>query len=77
MQVPLVQIGDQKGISIPHAILTKYAITESVELVLEQGFIILKPTAKARAGWEEAFRAMHENGEDVLLIPDVFEDETY
>ena len=25
----------------------------------------------------EAFRKMHENGDDQLLIPDIFEDETF
>jgi hypothetical protein len=28
-----------------------------------------------RQGWEDTFRIMHINEEDVLLIPDVFVDE--
>lgn len=28
-----------------------------------------------REGWDEAFKQMHENGDDELLIPDIFEDE--
>lgn len=30
-----------------------------------------------RKGWSEAFKEMHEAGEDELLIPDVFEDESF
>jgi antitoxin MazE len=30
-----------------------------------------------RAGWAEAFQRIAELGEDKLLIPDVFEDETF
>jgi antitoxin MazE len=28
-----------------------------------------------RVGWDEAFKKLHNNGGDKLLIPDVFEDE--
>lgn len=31
--------------------------------------------SKPREGWDEAFKQMHENGDDELLIPDIFEDE--
>jgi hypothetical protein len=30
-----------------------------------------------RKGWSEAFQKMHEAGDDKLLIPDVFEDESF
>ena len=30
-----------------------------------------------REGWADAFKKMHENGDDELLIPDVFEDEIF
>ena len=30
-----------------------------------------------RKGWAEAFKEMHEAGEDKLLIPDGFEDEKF
>ena len=31
--------------------------------------------AQPRQGWAEAAKRAHENGDDKLLIPDVFEDE--
>jgi hypothetical protein len=30
-----------------------------------------------REGWEETFRKLTENGNGQLLIPDIFEDETF
>ncbi|MDR6967042.1 hypothetical protein J2X31_001042 [Flavobacterium arsenatis] len=30
-----------------------------------------------RTGWDKAFKKMHDNGEDKLLMNDVFEDENF
>ena len=35
----------------------------------------IKPVAVPRKGWDLKFKEMHENGDDKLLIEDVFEDE--
>lgn len=77
MEVPIVQIGNSKGIRLSKTILEQYQIEDKVELVLENDFLIIKPLRKPREGWAEAFRQMHENGDDELLIPDIFEDEIF
>lgn len=77
MEIPIIQIGNSKGIRLSKTILEQYHIEDKVELVLEDGFLIIKPIRKPREGWEEAFRQMHENGDDELLIPDIFETETW
>ncbi len=59
-------------------VLEKYQIKDEVEMILQDDCIILKPIAEEpRKGWEKAFKAMHENGDDKLLIDDVFEDESW
>lgn len=58
-------------------LLEKYQIGDKVELILEKDHIILKPISKPRQGWEQAFKEMHEKGDDQLLIDDVFEDENW
>lgn len=58
-------------------ILEKYQIIDKVELILEKGYIILKPKSAPRKGWEKSFKKMHENGDDQLLIDSVFEDENH
>ena len=75
MDVAVIPIGNSKGIRLSKTVLEKYNITDKVELILEKGYIILKPKSEPRKDWEKAFQKMHDNGEDQLLIPDVFEDE--
>jgi antitoxin MazE len=42
---------------------------------LEEDYIVLKPSTQAREGWDQAFKKMNEEGDDQLLLPDLFEDE--
>ncbi len=77
MELSVVNIGNSKGIRLSKTILEKYNIQDKIELIFEKGFIILKPKAEPRKNWEKAFEKMHENGDDQLLIDDVFEDENF
>jgi antitoxin MazE len=77
MQISIVQIGNSKGIRLSKTLLEQYQITDKVELVLEKDHIILKPVSQPRQGWDEAFAAMHANGDDQLLLDSVFEDENW
>jgi antitoxin MazE len=77
MQVSVVQIGNSKGIRLSKTILEKYHITDRLELVLENDYIILKPIVEPRKNWEEAFAEMHRNGDDKLLIETIFNDENW
>lgn len=75
MELSIIKIGNSKGFRFPKSILEKYNITEKVELILEKGHIVIKPICEPRKGWEKAFKAMNEAGDDQLLMDDVFEDE--
>ena len=75
MEIPIIQIGNSKGIRLAKTVLERYDITDKVELIFKEGFLILKPVKKPRDGWDEAFKKMAERGDDELLIDDVFEDE--
>jgi len=77
MQVQIIQIGNSKGIRLNKVLLDKYQIVDKVELVLAKDCIILKPISAPRQGWEKAFHEMHTNGDDQLLMDDVFEDENW
>ena len=77
MEISIIPIGNSKGIRLNKTILEKYNIIDTVELILEKEYIILKPTTAARIGWEKSFKKMHENGDDKLLLTDVFEDENF
>jgi antitoxin MazE len=77
MEANIIKIGNSKGVRLSKTILEKYDIGDKVELILEKDQIILRPIKQPRQGWAEAFKKMHENGDDELLIPDVFEDEVF
>jgi antitoxin MazE len=82
MQVSVINIGKSKGIRLSKTLSEKYNIQDKLELIMEEGQIILKPLSNAvvhghtqhsiRMGWEIAFKQMHQNGDDALLIDDVF-----
>jgi antitoxin MazE len=75
METRIIKIGNSKGLRLSKTILEKYNIEDKVELILEEEQIILRPVGQPRKGWDEAFRNMHANNDDKLLIDDVFEDE--
>lgn len=77
MEISVINIGNSKGIRLSKTILEKYNIQEKVEITLEKGYIILKPKAEPRKNWEESFKMMNEEGNDQLLIDDIFEDENF
>lgn len=75
MDLSVIRIGNSKGIRLSKTILERYNIKDTVELIMEKGYIILKPKTEPRKGWEKAFKRMHEKGDDQLLMDDVFMDE--
>lgn len=75
MDIAVIPIGNSKGIRLSKTLLEKYNITDKVELILEKGYIILKPKLEPRQGWDKAFEKMHAAGDDELLLNDFFEDE--
>ncbi len=77
MELSIIQIGNSKGFRLSKTLLEKYEIKDRVELILEKGYIILKPIPSPRNNWEEAFKSMNEKEEDHLLLEDVFEDENF
>ncbi len=75
MKIPIIQFGNSKGIRLSKTILKKYNIKGSVEISLAHDFIILKPTHAPREGWNQAFKVMHDRGDDKIIMPDILEDE--
>ncbi len=77
MDISLISIGNSKGIRLSKTLLEKYNIQDTMELILENGYMILKPKSTARKGWDKAFKKMRQNGDDKLLVSDVFDDENF
>ena len=77
MEISIIPIGNSKGIRLTKTLIEKYNIKDTVELILEKGYIILKPKSTPRKGWDKSFKKMHDNGDDKLLMDDVFTDENF
>ena len=67
MELPVIQIENSKLLLLNNYLIERYDIKDTVELILEKGYIIIKAKPNPRKGWDKAFKEMHENGDDQLL----------
>jgi antitoxin MazE len=72
MKTRIVRIGNSQGVRIPKPLLDQSGIVGEVELVVQDGQIIIRGAEKPRADWARAFRSMAEVGDDQLLDPEIF-----
>jgi antitoxin MazE len=63
----IVQIGNSRGVRIPRTLLEQAGLTDEIEMVVEDGKLIIHSTSQTRQGWAEAFASMAEQGDDRLL----------
>ncbi len=75
MITKIVPIGNSKGIRIPNHIMKLLHIDNKVDMVINENKneIILRPVKNIREGWEEQFKKMNENNDDVLVIDDTID----
>ena len=73
MIVPVVQIGNSKGIRLPKYILDQFDIRETLDMkVLNEGILFTPVKNTVRSGWAEAFSEMHKNKDDIPeFIPEL------
>lgn len=67
MVTKIIKIGNSQGIRIPKIILDQIGLAEEVELEVKDKQLIIRPSKRPRENWDDAFRAMAENGDDQLL----------
>jgi antitoxin MazE len=69
MKTRLVRIGNSRGIRLPKPLIAQAGLTDEVELRVQDGTIIIEPSATPRTGWAAAAKRMREHDEDLLLDP--------
>ena len=57
MQTTLRKIGNSKGVIIPAAFIEQLKIESEVELIIQEGALILKPSLHPRQGWFDDYDA--------------------
>ncbi len=67
MKVRIVQIENSWGVHLPKAFLEQCGFTDTAELSIENGRLVLTPTTLARSGWQERFA----QATDIQLITEL------
>jgi antitoxin MazE len=67
MKTKIVRIGNSQGIRIPKSLLHQCHLDGPVEVDVQGNQLVVRSASRPRSGWEEAFRAMHQAGDDRLL----------
>ncbi|MBW2335964.1 MAG: AbrB/MazE/SpoVT family DNA-binding domain-containing protein [Deltaproteobacteria bacterium] len=67
MRARIIKIGNSQGIRIPKPLLEQLKIKEDVDIEVEKNQIIVRPVSNPRIGWDNAFRKMAENDDDILI----------
>lgn len=69
MQSRIIRIGNSQGVRIPKALIEQAGLRGEVEIVVQDDSLVIKPVAKARAGWAAAFEEMARLGDDAPIDP--------
>ncbi len=69
IHVHLTKVGNSRGIRIPSAILDQIDLEGELDLVIQDGALVIRPASRPRQGWEETFiNATTDFTEDVGLV---------
>ncbi len=79
MQARIVKIGSSIGVIIPNNVIKEMSLQvgKVLDLKLINSSDIVLSKKSPRQGWDLAFKQLHDDEEDKLLIPDIFEDENF
>jgi antitoxin MazE len=67
MKTRIIRIGNSQGIRISKPLLEQTGLKGDVEICPHKDGLLIRRTAKARAGWAARLRQMARTGDDSLL----------
>ena len=70
MKTNIIRIGNSLGIRIPKLLLEQCRLKGTVELQVQNENLIIRSVDRPRSDWEDAFRHMPLQGDDILLNRD-------
>ena len=73
MRTRIIKIGNSQGIRIPKLFLEQSRLQDEIEMEAQGNQIVLRAATVPRHGWEEAFQAMAQQGDDQLLDGDLIQ----
>lgn len=66
IRTQVIKIGNSRGIRIPKLFIDQAKLGNEVEIAVQRGMLVIRPTARPRNGWAEQFRMMAQYGDDHL-----------
>ena len=70
MKSKIIKIGNSQGIRIPKPLIEQLGMDQDVEILVEENRLVICRADHIRAGWNSAFKAMAQNGDDHILDGD-------
>ena len=64
LRTRVVKIGNSQGIRIPKPIVDQFNLGEEIELLSQDGLLVIRPAHQPRANWDVQFVAMAAHGDD-------------
>lgn len=77
MKSHIVKMGNSRGVRIPKALLEQTGLEGEVEITVRKDSLVIRPVAKARAGWDDAFAEMARREDDRLVAGEVAGDHSF
>lgn len=78
METSIIKVGNSKGIIIPSKFLKLIGLKDKVSIDLDDNKLIIVPLEEnARENWNALFSKANSKVDNDILIPDVFEDESF
>lgn len=67
MKVPVVKVGNSRGIRIPKVVIEECGFDQEVNLEVKNRSIVITPAQAVRSGWSKAFQKMAKSVDDEFL----------
>ena len=61
MQTALRQIGNSRGVIIPAPIIEQLNLDQPIEMLVQDGALLIKPSENPRAGWFEGYDPLNDD----------------
>ena len=68
MKIQIIKKDNRQAILIAKSELVKYNISDKLEIISEDDFLIIQQAKLPREGWSNLFKIMNENGDDKLIL---------
>jgi antitoxin MazE len=66
MHATLVQIGNSQGVRIPKTMIEHLGLKKDLELDIQGGALVIRPSHQTRSGWADAAAQCHKLGDDAM-----------